>query len=148
SQARALHQRLERAVLTLMAELRARRIERDGVLRKLRRRGEDERGVGIDETLDEPRGCDAVDVGARARHPSARAQLGEIQGRPLFAARRFRTSGTHGDGLLESPYFGATGSVEEVDVTDALMVLGQPGELVLDARALRRRLLVEALQQL
>ena len=49
TQAGPLEQGLERAVLTLMAELHARRIERDRVLWKLRRRREDELGLGIDE---------------------------------------------------------------------------------------------------
>jgi hypothetical protein len=48
---------------------------------------------------------------------------GSIQHRVLVAAHRFGASGAHGDGLLETSDLGAAGGVEEVDVTDALMVL-------------------------
>src|SRR5262249_2128004 len=77
SQLSTLDQRLERAVLAVMAELDAGGVEGDGVLWKLRRRREDEHRGGIDEALDEPRGRDPIDVGSRAGDPTLAAELGE-----------------------------------------------------------------------
>src|SRR5437867_1429487 len=148
AQVGTLHERLERAVLTLVTELHAGRVEGNRVLRELGREREDELRLGVDEALDQPRRRDAVDVGARTRDPPAAAQPGEIEGRPFFTADGFRTSGTHGDDLLETPHLGAAGGVEEIDVTDASVLLGQARHLFLYARALHRRLLVEALQHL
>src|SRR5262249_34438876 len=51
AQARPLDQRLERAVLAVVAQLHAGGVEGDGVLRKLRRRREGERRLGVDEAL-------------------------------------------------------------------------------------------------
>src|SRR5438552_11100690 len=121
-----------------MAELHARRVEGNRVLRKLRRRRKEELGIGIDESLDQPRRRDAIDVRTRAGDPPPTAKLAEIERRPLFAAGRLRPSGAHGDGLLETPHFGAASGVEKVDVADALVVFGQASQLVTRARALRR----------
>src|SRR5207245_1836082 len=67
----SLDQRLERAVLAVMAQLHAGRVERDGVLRKLRGRREHEHGLRVDEALDQPRRGDAIDVGTRAGDPAS-----------------------------------------------------------------------------
>jgi hypothetical protein len=75
-------------------------------------------------------------------------ELREIEGRPVLTAHRFRTSSSHGDDLLETPHLRASWGTEEIDVTDALVVLGKPGQLFMDARALRCRLLLEALEDL
>jgi hypothetical protein len=81
-----LDQRLERAVLALMTELYTGRVERNRVLRELRRRREDELRPRIDEALDQPCRRDAVYVGTGARDSPLTAKLGEIEDRPLFAA--------------------------------------------------------------
>src|SRR5262249_26261984 len=118
------------------------------VLRELGRGRKEELRVGVDEALDQPRRGDPVDVGAGPRDPPSSAQSGEVEGRPFFAMNGFRTSSPHGDDLLETPYLGATGGVEVIDVPDALVLAGKARELLLQARALRRRLLVEARQDL
>ena len=89
-------------------------------------------------------------MGARPRDPPPAAQLAEVEGgRGRFAAARgFGTTGTHGDGLLETPHFRAAGGAEEVDVAQALVVLGEPGHLLVHAGARRRRLAVETLEHL
>src|SRR4029453_6107039 len=69
TQAGPLDQRLEGAVLSLMAQLHSRGVEGDGVLRELRRRREHEHRLGVDEALDQPRRGDAVDVRTRAGDP-------------------------------------------------------------------------------
>src|SRR5262245_38138646 len=143
-----LHQRLECAVLAVVAQLRAGRVEGNRVLWKLGGRREDELRVPIDEALDQPRRRDAVDVRARTGDPPPAAQPGEVEGRVLFTAKWFRTSGTHGDDLLETPHLGAAGGVEVIDVTDALVLLGQARELFLQPRLLSRGLRVEALEDL
>src|SRR5260370_30851363 len=103
-----------------MAELHARRIERDRVLRELRRRRKDELGIGIDESLDQPRRRDAIDVRARAGDPPPSTKLGEIERRPLFAAGRLPPAGAHGDGPPQTPYFGAPPGAREGAVAEAL----------------------------
>src|SRR5262245_30514143 len=130
----ALDQRLERAVLSLMAQLHAGGVEGYGVVRKLRRRGEDEDRLGIDEALDQPRGRDAVHVGPWPGDPASSAKLGEIEARSGFRLGLFRTSGAHADHLFETPDLGATGGVEEIDGPDSLVVFRQTGELFLDLR--------------
>src|SRR5438094_9234612 len=135
-QACPLEQGLERAVLALMAQLDTGRIERDRVLWKLRGWREDELRVGIDESLDQPRRRDAIDVRSWARHPPAPFEFREIEGRPVLTAHRFRTSSTHGDDLLETPHLGSARGPEEVDVTNTLMILGTTRRLFL--RALSR----------
>src|SRR4030095_11790450 len=61
--------------------------------------------------------------GRGAQRPPPPPQLAQVEARLRFWLRRFRTSGTHGDGLLETSDLGAAGSVEEVDVADSLIVL-------------------------
>src|SRR5262245_39232210 len=121
-----------------MAKFHARRIKRDRVLWKLRRRREDELSLGINEPFYQPRRRDAVDVRSWARHPSAPLELREIEGRPVLTAYRFRTSRPHSDDLLETPHLRASGGTEEIDVTDALVVFDKPSQLLLHPRALRR----------
>src|SRR5262245_23459130 len=67
-------QRLERAVLAVVAEVGAQHVERNSLARGVRGVGERERRVGIAEALDEPRRGDAVDVRPRAGHPRAPAR--------------------------------------------------------------------------
>jgi len=86
-------------------------------------------------------------VWTRTRHPSPSLECGEIE-RPVLTAHRFRTSSPHGDDLLETPHLRASGGTEEIDVADALVILAEPRQLVLDPRAVRRRLLLEFLQDL
>src|SRR5215471_7208839 len=68
------HQRLERTVFAVVAEVGAQHVERNTLARGVRSVGERERRVGIAEALDEPRRGDAVDVRPRARHPRAPAR--------------------------------------------------------------------------
>ena len=82
----------------------------------------------------------------RGGDPAAAAELGEVERRSRLGASGFRASCAHGNGLLEPPDLGAHGRIEEVDVPEALVILGQT-RLLLD-HALGRRLLVEALQHL
>src|SRR5262249_32215098 len=63
--------RLERAVLAVMAEVGAEDVERYALAGGVGRVRERERGVRVAEALDEPCGGDAVDVGPRARDPGA-----------------------------------------------------------------------------
>src|SRR5262245_14930685 len=67
-------QRLERAVLAVVAEVGAQHVERNPLARGVGGVGERERRVGIAEPLDEPRRGDAVDVRPGARHPRAPAR--------------------------------------------------------------------------
>src|SRR5881628_1146248 len=66
-----LDQRLERAVLAVVAEVGAKDIERDALPRGVGRISKREFCLRIVETPDEPGGCDAVDVRPRSRHPRA-----------------------------------------------------------------------------
>src|SRR6185436_1878491 len=76
---RSLDEGLERAVLTLMTELDAGRVKRDGVGRKVRWRREDEDRLGIDETLDQPGRRHPVDVGPGPSDPAALLQLAQVE---------------------------------------------------------------------
>src|SRR5712692_790497 len=67
----ALQERLERAVLALVAELRAEHVERDPLRRRVRRVGELEARLVVEEPFDEPRRRDAVDVRPRPGDPRA-----------------------------------------------------------------------------
>src|SRR5690242_15113913 len=122
-QPRLLDERLERAVLAPVTQLDARGIEGNRVGRKRGRRREHEHRLGIDEALDEPGRREAVHVGPRPGDPASAAHPGEIEDRTRLRRGVLRASCTHGDGLLETPDLGARGGVEEVDVTDPLMVL-------------------------
>ncbi len=126
-----------------MAELHARRVVGDRILGKFGRRSEDEHRLGIDESLDEPGRRDPVDVGPGPGDPSAPAQGGQIE--PGLRLRLLWTPGPHGNGLLQTPHLGASGSVEEIDVADPLMLLRQAHQLLLGLRA--HVLALEALQQ-
>src|SRR5215831_13618387 len=121
-----------------MAQLGAGGVEWDRVLWELGRRREDELGVGVDVSLDEPCRRNAIDMRTRSCHPPTSVELGQIQCRPLVAAHWFRGSSTHSDDLLETPHLGPSGSPKEIDVSDALVVFSQPRQLLLDPRALRR----------
>src|SRR5262249_57620229 len=138
TQAGSLHQGLERAVLTLMAQFHAGRIEWNRILRKPRWRREQKLRVGVDESLDQPRRRDAIDVRSWARHPPAALELRPTEGRTALAAHVLGTSSTRGDNLLETPHLGSTRGPEEVDVTNALVILGQTCQLFLHSRALGR----------
>jgi hypothetical protein len=61
AETRAPDQRLEGAVLSLVPELGADRVERDRVWRELLGRGEEELGLRVDEAPDEPGRRDAVE---------------------------------------------------------------------------------------
>src|SRR5262245_65952778 len=96
-----------------MAQLDARRVERDGVGRELGRCGEKELGPSVDEALDEPGGRHPVHVRARPGDPAPTAKPGEIERPRLLTPHGFWTSGAHGNGLLETPHFGAAGGLDE-----------------------------------
>src|SRR5207302_9818242 len=67
----SLDQRLERAVLAVMPEIRAEHVEGDALAGGIRRIREGKLRVGIAEALDEPGRRDAVDVRSGPRHPGA-----------------------------------------------------------------------------
>src|SRR5262249_10262948 len=67
----ALDQRLERAVLAVVAEVGAQQVEGDALASGAGGVGEGERRLRIAETLDEPGRGDAIDVGTRSRDPRA-----------------------------------------------------------------------------
>src|SRR5262249_1211775 len=146
-EAGSLHQRLERAVLALMAQLYARRVERNRIVWKLGGRREQKLRFGVDESLDQPRRRDAIDVRSWTRHPSAPFEFREIEGGLLLTPHWFRTPSPHGDDLLETPYLGSTRGPEEVDVTNALVILGKTCQLLVHSRALGRGLLLELLEE-
>src|SRR4030095_4665726 len=131
-----------------MAQLHSRGVEGDGVLRELRRRREHEHRLGVDEALDQPRRGDAVDVRTRAGDPAPAAKLGQVEGQRLLGAGRLRTTGAHGNGLLDTPDLGAAGGVEQVDVTTPWMILGNAGELFLSVDRYRLRFPVQLLEHL
>src|SRR4029453_17083638 len=140
----SLHERLERAVLSLVTELYPGRVVGDGVLRKLRGGREDKDRFRIDEPLDQPGRRHPIHVRPWSRDPPPPPQLAQVEALLRFWLRVFRTSGTHGDGPLETSALGAAGSVEEVDVADSLIVLRETDELLVGLPA--HRLPVEALQ--
>src|SRR5262249_8154670 len=121
-----------------MAQFHARRVERNRILRELGRRHEQKLRVGVDESLDQPRRCEAIDVRSWARHPSAPFEFREIEGGLFLTPHWFRTPSPHGDDLLETPYFGSTRGPEEVDVTNPLVIPGQTCQLLVHSRALGR----------
>ena len=82
-----LHQRLERAIVAVVAEVHARCVERDRVRRKVAGLRKQERGLRIDEPLDQPCRCHTVHVGPRARDPVSPSESSEIE------ARRDRVGG-------------------------------------------------------
>src|SRR5262245_18419361 len=138
TQAGSFHQGLERAVLSLMAQLHARRVERNRIVWKLGGRREQKLRVSVDESHDQPRRRDAIDVRSWARHPLAALEFREVEGRPALPAHWFWTTSPHSDDLLKTPHLGSTRRGEEVDVTNALVIFGEPRKLFLHARALGR----------
>src|SRR5262249_61091245 len=89
-QVEALDEGLERTVLAVMAELGAEHVERNALARGVGRVGEREHGLGVAESLDQPRRGDPVDVRARAGYPRAAARR-----------QRPRASSGHGGPGLE-----------------------------------------------
>src|SRR5262245_36611904 len=140
----SLHERLERAVLSLVTELYPGRVVGDRVLRKLPGGREDKDRFRIDEPFDQPGRRHPIHVRPWPRDPPPAPQLAQVEARLRFWLRRFRTSGTHGDGLLETSDLGAAGSGEEVDVADSLIVPRETDELLVGLRA--HRLPVETWQ--
>ena len=144
----ALHERLERAVLSLVTELGAEGVERDRVAGELLRPREEELGRGIHEAPDEPRRGDPVHVGARARHPAPAAKRLERDG----ALRRRRGAGRmepHLDRLPEPLDLLPARRVEEVDPAHAPDLPCEPRQLALVPRgAAPARLRLEALGDL
>src|SRR5262249_32138920 len=69
----SLHERLERAVVAVMTELRPEDVERDTFARSVRSVGELEVRLWIVKPLDQPRRRDSVDVRPRPGHPGASA---------------------------------------------------------------------------
>src|SRR5215469_16591509 len=71
--AEALDQRLEGAVLPMVAEVRPEHVEGNAFARGIRCVGEGELRIGIAEAANEPGGGEAIDVGPRPRHPGTPA---------------------------------------------------------------------------
>ena len=113
---------LEGAVVPDVAELGTGRIELDCLRGKLPRIREHERGVGIDETLNEPGRGNAVDVGAATRDPLAPSEVAELGGGLLSSFRLLGWPCAHVDRLPQSLDFGATRRLEEIELVELLVV--------------------------
>src|SRR5215467_642949 len=142
-----LEESLEDAVLPHVAELGPGRIEGNGLRREILGISEQESRLGIDESLDEPRRGQAVDLGPTARNPLSAPKLPKIR-HLLSSLRLFRWSGAHGDGLPHSLDLGPRRGVEEIELVELLVLPLELGQLSLDSLAGSRRLFVEVLQQL
>src|SRR5262245_28800171 len=123
------HQRLERAVLAVVAEVGAQHVERNALARGVRGVGERERRVGVAEALDEPRRGDAVDVRPRPRYPRSparrqrRGMAAPGGGRPgLGRAQTLRRR------LPERPGALPRGRLQVVDRLDAIELTLEPVE--------------------
>src|SRR5947207_15923387 len=88
SKACPLDECLEGAVIPDVAELGAGRVEGDCLRGELSRLREQERGVGIDEPLDEPRRGNAIHVGTAPRDPLTSSECPKIA-RGLLSSFRF-----------------------------------------------------------
>src|SRR5262249_8230594 len=87
------------AVLPPRTQLGPRRIAGNSPGREILWIGEQERRFRIDESLDEPRRGQAVDVGPPARDPLPAPKVPKIPHCLLSSPRLFRWSGAHGNGL-------------------------------------------------
>jgi hypothetical protein len=79
---------LERAVVADVAQLRTRRVERNRRGREVLRISEHERGLGIDEALDEPGRGQAIHVRTPPGDPLATAEVAKIR-RGLLSSSGF-----------------------------------------------------------
>ena len=131
----APQQRLERAVLAVMAEVHARHVERDRVARDLVGRREDELGLRVHEALDEPRRGDAVHVRPRAGDPAAALERGEVEGRRRPAGSDAPGGGALLDRLARPLDLATSGRLEEVDLADAGHLAREPRQLLGQPRA-------------
>src|SRR5215468_10914478 len=143
-----LEERLEGAVLPHVAEFGPGRVEGNSARREIFWIGEQEGRLGVDESFDEPRRRQAVDVGPPARDPLPAPELPKIPHSPLSALRLFRWSGAHGDRLPQPLDLGPRRGVEEIELVELLVLPLELGQLSLDSLAGSRRLFVEVLQQL
>ena len=143
-----LEECLEGAVVPDVAELGPGRVERDGLLGELPRVREHERGVGVDEPLDEPSRGNAVHVGTAPRDPLPPSEVAEIARGLLSSFRLLGWSCTHVDGLPQPFDFGALWRLEKIEPVELLVVPLELGELRLDPRIARRRLAIEGLEEL
>src|SRR5439155_18815562 len=99
----SLDQRLERAVLAVMPEIRAEHVEGDALAGGIGRVGESELRLRIAEALDEPGRRDAVDMRSGPRHPGAAPRGQRCAMAPASGARAsLRRPQALGRGLPES----------------------------------------------
>src|SRR5262249_60410825 len=117
--------------------------EGEGARREIFWSGEQEGRLRIDESLDEPRRGQAVDVGPPARDPLPAPQLPKISHSPLSSLRLFRWSGAHGDRLLQSLDLSTRRGVEEIELVELLVLPLELGQIRLDPLAGGRGLAVK-----
>src|SRR5262249_6901664 len=126
----ALDERLERAVLAVVPELRSEHIEGDALARGVGGVGKGKLRVAIVEALDEPGGGDAIDVWPRPRHPrAAEGRQRASTASDRCAWMRFDASDALGYRLPERPRLHAEGRLEIVDGLDAVELPLEPIEL-------------------
>src|SRR2546428_12115680 len=131
----SLDQGLERAVLTVMPEVRAEHIERDPLAGSVGRVGKRKLRLLIAEALDEPGGGDAGDVGSRPRDP--RAAPGRQRGSVAPARRaraRLRGAQTLGRRLPQAGRALPDRRLQVVDGLDAVQLTLQAIELAAELR--------------
>src|SRR5262250_1023485 len=117
-----LEERLEGAVLPHVAEFGPGRVEGNRPRRKIFWIGEQEARLGIDESLDEPRRGQAVDVGPPARDPLPAPELPKIPHSSLSSLRLFRWSGAHGNRLPQPLDLSPRRGVEEIELVELLVL--------------------------
>src|SRR5262249_36934904 len=145
---RPLEERLEGAVLPHVAEFGPGRVEGNSARREIFWIGEQEGRLGIDESLDEPRRGQAVDVGPPAGDPLPAPELPKIPHSPLSALRLFRWSGAHGNGLPQPLDLSPRRGVEEIELVELLVLPLELRQIRLDPLTGGRGLAVKILQQL
>src|SRR5215467_9013923 len=141
-----LEESLEGAVLSHVAEFGPGRVEGNRSRRKFFWIGKEEGRFRIDESLDEPRRGQAVDVGPPARDPLPASELAKIPRSLLSSPRLFRRSGTHGDSLPQPLDLSPRRGVEEVELAELLVLPLELGQIRLDPFAGGCGLAVEILQ--
>src|SRR2546422_3543900 len=128
-------QGLERAVLAVMAEVRAENIKRDPLAGGVGRVGKGKLCLRIAEALDEPGGGDAVDMGSRARDPRAAAGRQRRSVTPAPRAwPRLRGAQTLGRRLPQTASALPGRRLQVIDGLDAVQLTLQAIELTAELR--------------
>jgi hypothetical protein len=136
---------LEGAIVADVAELGLRGVEGDRIRRELVAASEEERGLRIDEPLDQPGGRNAVDMGTWTRDPPACPEATEVKCGLLRGYGPFGRALTHVNCLPQALDFGASRRVEEVELPELLEVLRELDQVPVDPRTRRGGLPLEGL---